>query len=221
MPNFAYENRCGRKEGKIICGVDEVGRGPLAGPVVATAVILPHAFPQSLCRDIHDSKKMSAKARDAICSALISHCWHATAEASVGEIDKLNILWASMLAMERAVAALIHKILDVTTVPEPPPLPEIHMALIDGNRAPKIACQAFPIIAGDDKSLSIAAASIIAKVHRDRLMKQLALEFPFYGWERNAGYGTSQHLEALNQHGLTTWHRTSFAPVRRARAQVI
>jgi ribonuclease HII len=203
MPDFSYEIVHGRDAGKIICGVDEVGRGPLAGPVVAAAVILPQDFPLTISGEIKDSKKMSAKAREDLFEPLIQNCRYAIAEASVAEIDTLNILWASMLAMERAVSLL--GTLDV--------------ALIDGNRAPKTACAAVPLIKGDDKSLSIAAASIIAKVQRDRLMKKLAEEFPHYGWDLNAGYGTSQHLAALVEHGLTHWHRGSFAPVAKQRNQ--
>ena len=144
---------------------------------------------------------MSAAARERLYEPLTGLCRYAIAEASVAEIDQINILWASMLAMQRAVTALS----DV-----------IDAALIDGNRAPKLNCPATPIIGGDDKSLSIAVASIIAKVYRDRLMRKLAEEFPHYGWERNAGYGTAQHLRALDQFGVTPWHRASFAPVRDA-----
>jgi len=201
MPDFANEIRFGRQTGRIICGIDEVGRGPLAGPVVAACAILPLDFPDELCAKIHDSKKMSAIAREKIFEPLKEHCLYAIAEATVEEIDRLNILWATMLAMQRAVEQL-----DV----------KIDVALIDGNRAPKLPCEAVPIIGGDDISLSIAAASIIAKVTRDRLMKKLAEEFPFYGWDHNAGYGTSEHMEALSTHGVTVWHRNSFAPVRRA-----
>ncbi len=201
MPDFAHEIRFGRLKGRIICGIDEVGRGPLAGPVVAASVILPIDFPEALCAKIHDSKKMSPLAREKIFEPLTEYCLFAIAEASVEEIDRLNILWATMLAMQRTVERLKTK---------------IDVALIDGNRAPKLPCEVFPIVKGDDTSLSIAAASIIAKVYRDRLMKKLAEQFPYYGWDHNAGYGTSEHMEALAIHGVTEWHRTSFAPVRRA-----
>ncbi|MDR3450067.1 MAG: ribonuclease HII [Alphaproteobacteria bacterium] len=201
MPDLSHETRHGRAAGKVICGVDEVGRGPLAGPVVAAAAILPGRLPRELRREIKDSKKMSAAAREALYPQLISCCLYAVAEASVAEIDSLNILWASMLAMQRAVNAL-------NTV--------IDIALIDGNRAPDLPCRAEAIIGGDDKSLSIAAASIIAKVHRDRMMAELAASFPSYGWEHNAGYGTAEHLRALVEFGVTPWHRVSFAPCREA-----
>ena len=204
MPDFLHEDQMGRPQGKVICGIDEVGRGPLAGPVIAAAVILPQDFPEEICAKIKDSKKMTERMREAIFEPLTRNCLFAIAEASVAEIDSINILWATMLAMQRAAEKL-------TTA--------IDVALIDGNRAPKLACKTVPIIKGDDKSFSIAAASIIAKVHRDRLMRKLAEQFPFYGWEHNAGYGTGEHLKALTQHGATEWHRTSFAPVRAAMAE--
>ncbi|MDD3029289.1 MAG: ribonuclease HII [Alphaproteobacteria bacterium] len=199
MPDFTYEIRFGRQMGKIVCGVDEVGRGPLAGPVVTAAVILASDFPEALCAKIKDSKKMTPAAREKIVEPLKEHCLFSLAQASVEEIDQLNILHATMLAMQRAVEDLGAK---------------IDVALIDGNRAPDIPCQAVPVVKGDGTSLSIAAASIIAKVHRDRLMASLAKDFPFYGWERNAGYGTAEHIQALKAHGATVHHRQSFAPVR-------
>lgn len=199
MPDFFHEDKCGRSEGKMICGVDEVGRGPLAGPVVAAAVILPADFPEAIADKIKDSKKMSQSAREKLFIPLTINCRYAIAEASVEEIDQINILQASMLAMHRAIEKLETK---------------IDVALIDGNRSPKTSCKTLTIIKGDDKSMSIAAASIIAKVYRDNIMQDLAKTFPHYGWERNAGYGTKEHLAALSDHGVTKWHRTSFAPVR-------
>lgn len=199
MPDLFHEIAAGLQEGKIICGVDEVGRGPLAGPVIAAAAILPPGgLPDALAVQIQDSKKLSAVKREALFAPLTQLCTYAVAEANVAEIDRINILWASMLAMQRAVAGL----------PQPP-----EVALIDGNRCPQLPCTAVAIVKGDDKSLSIAVASIIAKVTRDRLMAALAVEFPFYGWESNAGYGTAQHLAALRKYGTTPWHRDSFAPV--------
>ena len=199
MPDFSFENSFGRNDGHIICGVDEVGRGPLAGPVMATAVIIPANFPTDIIAQIKDSKKLSAKKRDILFEPLIQNCSYSIAEASVAEIDRYNILWASMLAMRRAVAGL----------KEP-----VHVALIDGNRVPDpLPCRAIAIVKGDDKSISIAAASIIAKVTRDRFMKALAREHPGYGWEHNAGYGTREHIDALSRLGVTAWHRDSFAPV--------
>lgn len=199
MPDLSHEIAAGLHDGKVICGVDEVGRGPLAGPVIAAAVIMPNGgLPDNVAGQIQDSKKLSPTKREALYGMLIALCPYALGEANVAEIDSMNILWASMLAMQRAVALL-------------PSKPD--MALIDGNRCPQLPCPALPIVKGDGKSLSIAAASIIAKVTRDRLMTKLAVEYPFYGWERNAGYGTAQHIEALRVHGATIWHRDSFAPV--------
>lgn len=203
MPDHTFENMHGAERGQIICGVDEVGRGPLAGPVVAAAVVLPeNGLPAEVESKIRDSKKLSEKQREALYPALTQHCRYAVAQGSVEEIDSLNILQASLLAMKRAVDGL--------------GLAPDH-ALIDGNKIPAgLPCQATTIVGGDDKSLSIAAASIIAKVTRDRLMKQLAAQHPAYGWEKNAGYGTAAHMKALQTHGVTVWHRQSFAPVARA-----
>jgi ribonuclease HII len=199
MPNLSFEKQHGHHEGKVVCGIDEVGRGPLAGPVMAAAVILPAKLPAKISAKIRDSKKMTTQQREEVFVPLITHCRYAVAHASVKEISALNILYASMLAMCRAV-----ELLGVA----------IDMALIDGNRVPhQLPCKAIAIVGGDDKSLSIAAASIIAKVTRDRWMARLAEEHPGYGWEHNAGYGTAEHLEALARLGPTAWHRDSFAPV--------
>jgi len=203
MPDLLIEQNYGRNAGKIICGVDEVGRGPLAGPVMAAAVILPETMPVEITKHIRDSKKMTAAQREDLFEPLLQLCRHSIAEASIKEITKHNILWASMLAMQRAVAGL---------------QTHIDTALIDGNRAPKLEYQTVTVVKGDDKSLSIAVASIIAKVTRDRFMKKLALEYPGYGWEHNAGYGTSSHLAALKELGLTPWHRDSFAPIAELKA---
>ncbi|MDP9128086.1 MAG: ribonuclease HII [Pseudomonadota bacterium] len=205
MPSLAFEKQNGRDAGQIICGVDEAGRGPLAGPVTAAAVVLPAQLPRALKREIRDSKKMTPQQRDALFEPLQQVCLHAVAHASVGEIAEFNILWASMLAMQRAVEGLKVK---------------VDIALIDGNRCPQLTCEAVAIIEGDDKCLSIAAASILAKVTRDRLMKKLAEEHPVYGWERNAGYGTREHLIALRLHGPSVWHRLSFAPVAQLELEI-
>jgi len=199
MPTYAFEKRFGRQMGKCVCGVDEVGRGPLAGPVVAAAVILPEGFPVKISKRIEDSKKLSPETREELFAPLTKLCRYAVAEATVEEIDRLNILWASMLAMQRAVRML--------GAP-------LDMALIDGNRCPRLPCASLAIVKGDDQSLSIAAASIIAKVYRDRLMRRLARSFPVYGWEHNAGYATSEHLRAITEHGITKWHRLSFTFVK-------
>lgn len=201
FPDLTHEIAHGRAYGRMVCGVDEVGRGPLAGPVVAAAAIIPEGgLPPEISGRIRDSKQLSEKQRESLFPVLTELCPHSVAEASVEEIDRLNILQASLLAMQRAVASLSIK---------------PHLALIDGNHAPQLECPAFTIIKGDSKSLSIAAAAIIAKVTRDRLMKSLSEQHPQYGWERNAGYGTAKHLAALNEHGATVWHRASFAPVAR------
>lgn len=200
MTDLTYENGLGRAAGAIICGADEVGRGPLAGPVVAAAVIIPiKGLPPDLQSQIKDSKKLSDAKRQHLFPLIAAACPHAIAEASVDEIDQLNILHASLLAMRRAIEALGH----------------VDHALIDGNKLPKLSIPATAIVKGDDKSLSIAAASILAKVTRDDLMRKLAQDWPGYGWDRNAGYPTAEHLAALEKQGLTPWHRRSFGPVKR------
>ena len=179
-----------------VAGVDEAGRGPLAGPVVAAAVILdPDAIPEGL----DDSKKLSASRRAAL-DIVIRECavGVGVGMASVEEIDSLNILWATMLAMQRAVDSLG---CDVAHV------------LVDGNRCPQWRWPATAVVGGDARCLSIAAASIIAKEARDRIMIEAAARHPHYGWERNKGYGSASHLIALRQHGPTPLHRRSFAPV--------
>lgn len=199
-PSLAYELQAGRASGQLVAGVDEVGRGPLAGPVVACALILPPDL-TLLPAGITDSKKLSEKKRDALALELKACCSYALGSASAAEIDGINILQATFLAMRRAIAAL--------------PLQPVHL-LIDGPHLPKsLPCPATPVIEGDAKVLSIAAASIIAKVARDTEMKQLALAYPGYGWERNAGYGAPAHLAALQTLGVTPHHRRSFAPVAR------
>ncbi|HMG48324.1 MAG TPA: ribonuclease HII [Allosphingosinicella sp.] len=179
-----------------VAGVDEAGCAPLAGPVVAAAVILDrHRFP----RGIDDSKVLPASVREAICARLYKVAVIGVGIASVEEIDRLNIYWARMLAMSRAVDALG---LDPA------------MVLVDGNRCPKWGRPSLAIIAGDAKCRSIAAASIVAKVTRDRIMFEHAKEHPGYGWERNKGYPTPEHCRALAALGPTPLHRRSFAPVR-------
>ncbi|MDE1172527.1 MAG: ribonuclease HII [Parvibaculaceae bacterium] len=193
--DYAFERSLGAP-GHLICGIDEVGRGPLAGPVLAVAVILDE---QRIPEGLDDSKALTARRREALHDALTGCCDWSAGVASVEEIDRINILQATMLAMSRAVDGL-------KTAPA--------LALVDGNRAPALRCPAKPIVKGDGRVLSIAAASIIAKVIRDRLMTELALEHPGYGWERNAGYGTAEHLDALKRLGATAHHRKSFAPIR-------
>ena len=179
-----------------VAGVDEAGCAPLAGPVVAAAVVLDRArFP----RGIDDSKALSADVREAICARLRKVAVIGVGTASVEEIDTLNIYWARMLAMTRAVDALGI---------------EPAMVLVDGNRCPRWTRPSVAIVAGDAKCRSIAAASIVAKVTRDRMMLDYSRDYPGYGWETNQGYPTPAHRRALAELGPTPLHRRSFAPVR-------
>lgn len=192
IPDFSYEAR----HAGIVAGVDEAGRGPLAGPVVAAAVVLDaRAIPPGL----DDSKKLSEARREALFGQILAAAGVGVGEASADEIDTINILEATLLAMRRAVAAL-------SSMPD--------MVLVDGNRAPRWPYRYETIVGGDAKCLSIAAASIVAKVTRDRLMRRLAEAHPEYGWDANKGYPTQVHLGALARVGVTVHHRRSFAPVR-------
>lgn len=185
-----------------VVGVDEVGMGPWAGPVVAAAVILSPETPSTLLGQLNDSKKLSESKRELIFTQLQTHSEFiqiGIGQATVEEIDSINIRQAAMLAMQRAV----HMLSIVPTI-----------ALVDGTAKPLLNCPVHLVIKGDQKSFSIAAASIVAKVTRDRLMKELALQHPEYGWDTNAGYGTALHQAALKQHGVTVWHRRSYAPIR-------
>ncbi|NGM45839.1 ribonuclease HII [Rhodobacter sp. SGA-6-6] len=201
-PDFGQEEAALQGGALYVVGVDEVGRGPLAGPVTAAAVRLePGRLPQGL----RDSKMLTALARERLFDWLMDHAQVSVAHASVEEIDRLNILRASHLAMERAVAAL----------------PADH-ALVDGHLIPKgLACTSRAIVRGDALCLSIAAASVVAKVTRDRIMVDLAQQHPGYGWDRNAGYPTRAHLQALLDFGVTPFHRRSFAPVHNILCQAI
>lgn len=187
----------------LVCGVDEAGRGPLAGPVVAGAVILGKGAPAG----IDDSKKLTARRRAELEGAIKQSCRWALGTASVEEIDRINIFAATMLAMTRAVTALCE-----TLEAEPDEV------LIDGNvtpagRAPGWRWRARAIVGGDALEPAISAASILAKEHRDSLMRAAAAKHPWYGWERNMGYGTAEHMAALREYGPTPLHRRSFAPV--------
>jgi ribonuclease HII len=190
-----------REAGERVVGLDEAGRGPWAGPVVAAAVMFdPGGPPARLCKRITDSKQLSAVERAALYPEILAcAATAAVGVASVAEIDSINILQASLLAMRRAVAGLRHA-------------PAV--ALVDGNQAPRLACTVRTVVGGDGLSLSIAAASILAKVRRDRLMAALAEHHPGYGWERNFGYGTAQHRSGLQRFGVTPHHRRSFRPIR-------
>ena len=198
LPDFSFETAALAEGFLCIAGVDEVGRGPLCGPVTAAAVRL---FPDRIPEGLRDSKALSAPRREALFQAIHAMAEVSVAHASVDEIDRLNILNASHLAMARALAGL----------PRPPDL-----ALIDGNRLPKgLPHPARTLVKGDAKCLSIAAASIVAKVTRDRIMVDLAQQHPGYGWEKNAGYPTRDHLAALLDLGVTPHHRRSFKPVHK------
>jgi ribonuclease HII len=186
----------------IVAGVDEAGRGPLAGPVVAAAAILSVTdLPVALADGLDDSKQLTPERREELYALMMAcpHVVYGVGQADVAEIDAINILNATYRAMERAVAALPRA---------------VDIALVDGNRAPNLSCTVHTLIGGDGLSLSIAAASIIAKVTRDRLMMALATEHPGYGWHTNMGYGTAEHYVGLNTLGVTPHHRRSFAPVR-------
>ena len=196
MPDFSLEHSAGGR----VAGVDEVGRGPLAGPVLAAAVVFPNGVPATLAALLDESKKLSREQRETAFLALRAAgvAEIAIGAASVAEILRHNILGASLLAMRRAVSRL-------------PTLPDL--ALVDGNRPPLLACPVRCVVGGDGVSLSIAAASIVAKVIRDRVMARLACRYPGYGWERNAGYPTAAHRDALLSLGLTPHHRAGFGPV--------
>jgi ribonuclease HII len=197
MPNFVLEKKAGGR----VAGVDEAGRGPLAGPVLAAAVVFPNGVPRRLARLLDDSKKLTAEERLAAFVALRASglVEIGVGAASVAEIGRLNILRAAMLAMCRAVSRL-------PTAPD--------LALVDGDRPPALPCPVRCVVGGDGLSLSIAAASIVAKVLRDRTMARLALRWPGYGWEANAGYATPYHRDALHRLGPCRHHRPAFGTVR-------
>lgn len=180
-----------------VCGIDEAGRGPLAGPVVAAAVVLPMGYELP---GLNDSKKLTAKKRDALYELLMAdtRVLKCVAHATVQEIDELNILRATHLAMARAAQGIS---------------PAVDFCLIDGLAVPHFPLPSQNMVKGDARCLSIAAASVLAKVTRDRYMLQLAEQFPQYGFDRHAGYGTQAHLQAIRTHGITIHHRRSFAPV--------
>ncbi len=205
MPKTAPDYLREAAIGGVVAGIDEAGRGPWAGPVVAAAAILdPDRAPAGL----NDSKRLGAGRREALFDALTAspHAVIGVGRADVDEIDRLNILQATMLAMGRAAAALATRPAAI---------------LVDGNRAPPIPfpCHVETMVRGDARSLSIAAASIVAKVIRDRIMTELSAQYPGYGWERNAGYGTAEHRAALERLGVTAQHRRSFAPIRQLLTQ--
>lgn len=190
----------------ILCGIDEVGRGPLAGPVMAACVYIPpEHYRKHFWRGVTDSKKLTPERREALYEPIRAHCCYGIAQASPVEIDSLNIHHATLLAMRRAFEAMAAAF---NIMPG--------RAMIDGKFVPDIPCHGVAVIGGDNACLSIAAASIIAKVERDRLMAGLHEKHPHYGWSTNAGYGTPEHKAAITLHGITEHHRRSFAPVREA-----
>ncbi len=197
MPDFLIE---GGYDGRV-AGVDEVGRGPLAGPVVAAAVVFPTGVSLTLAAMLDDSKKLTAEQRNAAYQALLDSglAEIGVGAASVAEISRINILRAALLAMRRAVDRL-------------PVMPVA--ALVDGNQAPTLSCPVQCVVGGDAQCLSIAAASIVAKVVRDRAMTRLSARLPIYGWHSNAGYGTAAHRAAITAHGPSRHHRPTFGAVR-------
>ena len=195
MANYDLETELRISGKEIIAGIDEVGRGPWAGPVTACAVILD---PNNIPDDLNDSKVLTAKRREQLFDLIMDSAQVSCVHVEVAEIDLINILQATFRAMERAVSHL--------------PIPN-HI-LVDGNKLPpNLPSPATAVVKGDAKSVSIAAASIIAKVTRDRLMSDLSEAYPGYGWEKNAGYGTKMHQLGLLNHGVTPHHRRSFKPI--------
>jgi ribonuclease HII len=193
-PDFSIERKAMRKGARLVCGIDEAGRGPWAGPVVAAAVVLdPKCIPDGL----NDSKKLSEARRAALFEPIMASARVGIGIAEVDRIDRDNILQATLWAMAQALDQI----------------GSVALALVDGNRAPALPCPVQTIIEGEAKSLSIAAASIIAKVTRDRIMVGHDQAYPGYGFARHKGYGTAMHQEALRRHGVTPLHRTSFAPI--------
>ncbi len=200
MPDFELERSAFAEGHAVVCGVDEAGRGPWAGPVVAAAAILPADLGDATWARLDDSKKLTRQQREELFDWIVRHADTGVGVADTAEIEILNILGATHAAMARAVAALRCR----------PAL-----ALVDGNRPPVLACAVRTVVKGDARSLSIAAASIVAKVTRDRIMTDLDRQYPGYGWANNAGYGTPEHIDALARLGVTPAHRRSFAPIRK------
>ena len=205
MPDYSFENQAKENGYKIVCGIDEAGRGPWAGPVTAAAVVLdPALLSYELLNQLEDSKKIKKAQQKSIFDEIRPKIIYGIGQASVEEIDDINILQATFLAMRRALKAL-------SVVPD--------YALVDGNRLPSLNCASEAIVKGDSKSYTVAAASIVAKVTRDLNMVVLSQKFPGYGWERNAGYGTKEHQAALVSLGVTSAHRKSYTPIRKILGQ--
>lgn len=193
-----FEERLRSQGFTRIAGVDEAGRGPLAGPVVAAACILPESF---FLADLNDSKQLTAEKRDQLYEALTTHpeVVYAIGLVDAAEIDRVNILQATFLAMKQAIFAL-------------PIAPDY--LLIDGNQLPKLSIPALALVEGDARSISIAAASILAKVTRDRMLEQLDRQYPLYGFKKHKGYATLEHRQAIERHGPCDIHRKSFEPIK-------
>ncbi len=197
IPDFTFEERALQEGHRRIAGIDEAGRGPWAGPVVAAAVIFSRDdLPAQLAQRIDDSKKLTEDQREELLSGFAPFAEIGIGRASVEEIDELNILQATMMAMARAADQV-----------------NPDFVLVDGNRCPDLQCGRLAVVKGDSLSLSIAAASIAAKVARDRIMRELDRRFPGFGWARNKGYGTAEHRAGLSRLGITPHHRRSFAPI--------
>jgi len=194
-PDFTIELDALRKGARLVCGIDEAGRGPWAGPVVAAAVVLD---PGDIPAGLDDSKKLTEAQREALMEPILRTARVGIGIAEAEQIDRDNILQATLWAMARALDAI----------------GGADLALIDGNRAPLLPCPAKTIVKGDSRSLSIAAASIVAKVTRDRIMAGHDATYPLYGFARHKGYGTAFHRQALMRHGPTPLHRRSFAPIK-------
>lgn len=199
-PDFSHEDEMG----KLVCGIDEAGRAPLAGPVTAACVLAPKEVRKlDFWGAVNDSKKVKLATRNELYDQIREHCFYGIGTVKAEEIDTLNIHYATFLAMRRAYKNMCDQF---TCQPE--------AALIDGKFTPELSCPSKALIKGDSLSLSIAAASILAKVNRDNYMKELHESYPMYGWDTNVGYPTKKHLEALEKHGPTDFHRRSFAPVK-------
>ena len=197
-PDFRFEQHAARSGFSVVAGLDEAGRGPLAGPVVAAAVVLD---PKSIPEGLNDSKALKSATRERLFDAIVCSSLVAVASASAREIEATDIRAASLAAMRRALSALPVR---------------ADFALVDGRDVPPgIECMARALVKGDARSLSIAAASIVAKVTRDRMMKRAALVYPAYGFDTHMGYGAQKHLKAIAQHGPCPLHRMSFRPMRK------
>ncbi len=201
QPDFTFE----KKYNGPVCGIDEVGRGPLAGPVLAACVHIPKKMQRRrFLAEVRDSKKLSARKREVLFLQIREHTCFGIGMASPEEIDTLNIHHATLLAMRRACHSMLN---DFEIKPD--------AALVDGKFIPDLPLpHAEALVKGDNRSLSIASASILAKVTRDRIMARLHNDHPVYGWDHNAGYGTAQHLAGIKEHGITDYHRRSFSPIK-------